>query len=333
MKPQRYRISAYATSPSFHRWDGELERQYFSGLAADPRVIGIEHPFFDDGGQHCPVEWLAEHLPASWDLAITALPGMMRHARTQSQFGLASVHEPSRQAAVAMVERLRRYVDDLHACLGRTVVRHLHLHSAPSGSLAERRGSAQAFERSMREVQAMHWDDIGLLIEHCDAPVPGHAPEKGFLPLEAELDIAQRLGLGILLNWGRSAIEARSVRGPLTHLEAVIAAGRLGGFCFSGCASADNPDYGAWRDTHMPATPVVASPWLREDSLLSERAIGETLAQLRRAQPLAELGVKVLDPAPDPNVARKVGLNLDTLAAIDAVHRHGAARSPAALAG
>lgn len=317
--PRRYRVSAYATSPSFHAWNAELEAQYFAALAEDERVEGIEHPFFDDGGRHYPLGWLGDHLPAAWSMAITVLPGLMRNAREQPSFGLASAHEPSRSVAVAMLARVRAQVDELHARLGRPAVRLLHLHSAPANSVAERRGNAAAFDRSLREVRAMGWGDIELLVEHCDAPAEGHAPDKGFLDLAHEIELAGKHGVGLLLNWARSAIEACSAEGPLRHIDAAARAGLLKGFCFSGCASTDAPGYGRWRDTHMPATPVVPSPWLREDSLLDAREIARTLARLSAAGCAARLGVKVLDPSPEPHVARKVRLNLDTIAAIEAV--------------
>jgi aspartate/methionine/tyrosine aminotransferase len=316
---RNFRVSAYATSPSFHGWNGALEAQYFAGLAADARVVGIEHPFFDDGGNQYPVGWLVDNLPAHWSISVTVMPGLMRNARTQPHFGLASAHEPSRSAALAMVERLRIQIDALHTRLGRSVVQDLHLHSSPANTVEDVRGNVAAFDRSLQECLALGWEGIRVLIEHCDAPVAGHAPDKGFLTLEEEVELAAKHEIGLMLNWARSAIETRSTEGPLDHLGAVERAGLLHSFCFSGCASKSNPDYGIWRDTHMPAAPIVPSPWLRADSLLGAREIADTLLQLRAAARPITLGVKILDPAPDLDVVRKVRLNLDTIAAIAAV--------------
>lgn len=317
----RFHVSAYATSPSFHRWDAALEARYFAALAACPQVAGIEHPFFDDGGAHYPLDWLVEHLPPHWTLTLTVLPGLMRQARAEPRFGLAAAHAPSRAAALHMLERAREFVAALHARLGRTVVRAIHLQSAPANAHGTPRGEVAALEASLRELQGWQWGGTRLLLEHCDSLVDGQAPEKGFLGLDDEIALARRLQIGILLNWARSAIETRSVAGPLAHLARARAAGVLQGLAFSGCTAQACADYGTWRDTHMPAAPVIASPWLRRDSLLGADEIRAALDQADAAPGEVMLGIKVLDPDPAPDLERKLRLNLDTLAAIVAA-RH-----------
>jgi Domain of unknown function (DUF4862) len=313
---RHFHVSAYATSPSFHRWDAALESRYFAALAAERRVAGIEHPFFDDGGAHYPLDWLVDHLPAHWTLTLTALPGLMRQARTEPRFGLASAHEPSRVAAVRMIERAREFVAALHTRLGRPVVRAIHLQSSPANVAGVPRGHVAALEASLREVLGWQWGDARLLLEHCDSVVEGHAPEKGFLGLEDEIALAQRLHIGLLVNWARSAIETRSVEGPVAHLARAREAGVLQGLAFSGCAAQACADYGTWRDTHMPAAPVVASPFLRADSLLGADEIRAALAQAASVEGAVMLGIKVLDPVPGPDLDRKLRLNIDTLAAV-----------------
>jgi hypothetical protein len=313
---RRFFVSAYATSPSFHNWQPQLESRYFSALASSPDVAGLEHPFFDDSDQQYPIPWLAANLPPQWMLALTVLPGLMRNARNDPDFGLASQRESSRAAAVRMMERVREHVEHLERDVGRRVVRALHIHTSPSQSFENLRGSRDAFAVSLKEILALGWPDISLSIEHCDSPVANQPVEKGFLRLEDEIDLAAEAGLGIVLNWGRSAIETRSAEGPVRHLRQVRVAGLLRGFFFSGCASRSTLDYGVWRDTHMPAAPVIASPYLRKESLLDESALSGCLMELRMNSTDVYLGVKVLDPNPDGDLKRKIGLNLDTIAAV-----------------
>lgn len=313
---RRFYVSAYATSPSFHQWNAVLEAQYFSALADCPRVAGIEHPFFDDSGAHYPLDWLVDHLPAHWTLTLTMLPGLMRQARAEPRFGLAAAHAPSRAAALHMLERAREFIAALHARLGRPVVRAIHLQSAPANAHGTPRGEVAALEESLRELQGWQWGATQLLLEHCDSLVDGQTPEKGFLGLDDEIGLARSLQIGILLNWARSAIETRTPTGPLVHLAQARAAGVLQGLAFSGCAAQTCADYGTWRDTHMPAAPIIASPWLHRDSLLGADEIRTALDQADAVPGDVMLGIKVLDPHPAPDLERKLRLNLDTLAAI-----------------
>src|SRR5438034_923832 len=72
---------------------------------------------------------------------------------------------------------------------------------------------ADAFRRSLDELRAWDWRGAALSVEHCDAFVPGQAPAKGFLALGAEIDAIRAshgaTPVGVAVNWGRSAIEAR----------------------------------------------------------------------------------------------------------------------------
>src|SRR5665647_3065791 len=66
---------------------------------------------------------------------------------------------------------------------GRPAVAAMQLHSAPGGTGA----SSEALARSLEEV--VTWDLAGadVLIEHCDALVPGRTAAKGYLSLADEL--------------------------------------------------------------------------------------------------------------------------------------------------
>ena len=192
-------IGAYASHPA-----PELEADYYRLLADQPWVSGVEMPY--PGQLATQGEVLASHLAAYWDFnTITAIPGTMQNVWKNENFGLASPDEAGRAAALDFTRALR---DDLAALCeraGRQLVARVQLHSAPT-----RLAQADAFQRSLAELATWDWCGARLVIEHCDKYVPEQNPEKGFLSLESEIDIVSEAGIGIHLNWGRSAVEGRS---------------------------------------------------------------------------------------------------------------------------
>jgi hypothetical protein len=215
-------VGAYAASP-----DLSLEPAYYEGLRALPFITGLEIPFYGkpigDG-----------LLDPRWNNVLTCIPGVMLELAQNPAFGLASGDEAGRQAALAFTERARQAVHGLNRHFGRAVVRAVEIHSAR------------------------------LSVEHCR--VPGHAPAKSFLALGEEIAaLRQSQGAtpaGILINWGRSAIEGRDAAGPYAHLK--LAGDLLDGLMFSGATSAD-PLYGAWADSHAPFARECPNSLLTED--------------------------------------------------------------------
>ena len=192
-------IGAYASHPA-----PELEADYYRLLADQPWVSGVEIPY--PGQLATQGEVLASHLAAHWDFnTITAIPGTMQNVWKNENFGLASPDEAGRGAALDFTRALR---DDLAALCeraGRQLVARVQLHSAPT-----RLAQVDAFKRSLSEVATWDWCGATLVIEHCDKYIPEQNPEKGFLSLESEIDVASEAGIGIHLNWGRSAVEVRT---------------------------------------------------------------------------------------------------------------------------
>ena len=99
------------------------------------------------------------------------------------------------------------------------------------------------------------WDWCGatLVIEHCDKYIPEQNPEKGFLSLESEIDVASEAGIGIHLNWGRSAVEGRSADTAYEHVLEAGKRGVLDGIIFSGAGPEENQYGYSWIDGHLPA--------------------------------------------------------------------------------
>ncbi len=124
--------------------------------------------------------------------------------------------------------------------------------------------------------------------------IPNQRADKGFLSLHDEIDVVQAVGnIGIVLNWGRSAIELRSAEGPLKHINLVMPHNLLKGFVFSGCTDNQNSPYGAWRDIHIPPKNFINSQYLRNESLLGKKEINQVLTLISNQD--IYLGIKVLD--------------------------------------
>ena len=169
------------------------------------------------------------------------------------------------------------------------MVRAVEVYSAPrpTGNIA---AATEALRQSLDELRSWQWDGARLAVEHCDALVPGRTPEKGYLPLDAEIQAVRAsrgdTPLGMSINWGRSAIDERDAHAPLRHLKALKASGLLDGLMFSG-ATTDDPDYGDWADRHAPFD----DPGKKSYLLTAER-LKECLREVADT-PLTYLGLKV----------------------------------------
>ncbi|OGV48562.1 MAG: hypothetical protein A3F46_04130 [Legionellales bacterium RIFCSPHIGHO2_12_FULL_42_9] len=309
-----YYVATYATSPSFNQWNPQIESQYFKQLAAQQEIIGIEHPFLLQSDKY-NLEWLKDNLPSHWSIIVTALPVFMILSKDNPSLGLASSHEHERIMAVKIMEKIANYTKKLNHLFERRIVNAVHLHAFPRNDNTAVRGNKVALKQSLHDLKNIDFDGAALNIEHCDSYRSEHAPEKGFLSLEDEIEIIHATGgYGIILNWGRSAIEHRSTMGPLSHINMAKQANLLKGFFFSGCTSSPQSDYGAWKDTHMPPKNFTNSPYLSADSLLGQDEIKNVFSLLEKEH---YLGVKVLDTSLNKTLDRSVGLNISTIHALE----------------
>lgn len=262
-------VGAYAAAAGL---DQDAEAELYRGLAG-LGVAGLEQPFF--GSLHPRDDaWLMSQIRPEWSLVLTPLPGVMQRVQADERFGLASADEDGRRRALDFAESARRSVETLHRVLGRRAVRAVFLHSAPRLGGTGAASSVERFADSLSALRALDWQGAKLLVEHCDAAVPEHAPDKGFLRVEDEV-LAVKLSsgatpAGVAVNWGRSAVETRSAEGPLEHLSRALQADLLGALFFSG-ATPSPGDYGPWRDSHAPFS--TSFP----DSILTPAAAREAL--------------------------------------------------------
>jgi len=108
------------------------------------------------------------------------------------------------------------------------------------------------------------------------------------LSLDDEIAAIEQSDAGrvqVLVNWGRSAIEARDAEAPQRHLEQAARAGVLGGLIFSGVTVGD-PLYGDWADSHAPFGGTDALP----SSLMTPERV---MAALRIAASAPIQGFKI----------------------------------------
>lgn len=306
-------VGAYAAMPS-----APAEQEDFYRLLGEQTWIdGLELPF--PGDLEARPEWLAGRLASGWRVnTVTAIPGTMARLGTNPLFGLASPDPGGRAEAIAYTGRIREAVHRLADVTGHSVVSYVQLHSAPT-----RIGRSGHLRASLSELLEWDWAGASLVMEHCDRYVPGQMPEKGFLSLEDELEVAHQAGLGVHLNWGRSCIEARDPRAPAGAITAARARGLLAGLVFSGASSSRSPYGPAWADAHLPAAP--AEPTSLMDALqiadCAERAVGPRLDG-----PAADyLGAKISVP-PDSALDERLAMIrsvLDlALAAAGGTRRH-----------
>ena len=105
-------------------------------------------------------------------------------------------------------------------------------------------------------------------------------------------DVQEQSGtrLGVLVNWGRSAIEGRNAATATEHIALAHDAGLLRGLMFSGCSGDAASRGGAWANMHLP--PQLTAPDA-EPSLLDEAAIVNVLTAAGNLPEIAVFGMKI----------------------------------------
>lgn len=316
-----YFVGAYATAPSTVGWDKNEETLYYQQLRNLGNIQGLEHPFvgklhpFDD-------EWFLENIDDTWQFIFTSIPGVMSNLANNHHFGIASDNEAGRQAALDFYQQARQAIQKLNSHLNRQAVSSIKIHTAPNIS-AQASSSKQALQKSLETMQSWDWHGAKLVIEHCDAYIASQIPEKGFMRLEDEISTvitvneALNCDIGISINWGRSAIEARSAAGPIEHIKKVYQSKLLKGIIFSGASGAQTP-YGQWKDSHMPPEQAFNIPHYAQGSLLTIEQIEKSLQQCDCEQ-LDFIGGKISLSPNEANVSERVSYIQSLLTLLDKV--------------
>jgi hypothetical protein len=318
-----YYVGAYAAAPKPTDpggGDGSAERAFYAALRGLPQVRGLELPFTNALHSQDVAAFLGQLHP-DWLYVMTGLPGVMNALAENPGFGLASDSTTGRASALAFCLRLRDAVATLNLRFGRQVVLRVELHSAPRQGAPGVSASTESLVDSLREVRGWDWYGAKLAIEHCDAYVQGQPAQKGFLRIDQELEAlaatdTARTPAGIIINWGRSAIEGQDPATPLEHIEAARRGGRLCGVMFSG-ACAQDPVYGGWQDSHAPFAPAFGLRHGAERSLLTPE---QAEACLRAAgAELDVLGLKIQPLPPPASAMERAAFVQDALTWLDTV--------------
>lgn len=283
-------VGAYAAAPLRASADREFH-DFVEAVESLDGVTGLEIPYLGPFSPWNTVGYLAHGTPGRRHV-LTLLPTFARRLAETPRQGLASTDPAWRRAAIELVRQARDWVLHVNGAGGAQFAA-IEIHSAPRHPDSD----PSAFADSLAEIAGWDWAGARLLIEHCDAGGLGHTPAKGFLSLDDEVAIARRAGVGMLMNWGRSAIETRSAAGVQEQLEHLAAEGVLKGLIFSGSADQDTDLGAAWADSHEPA-----SPW-SESSLLNAVAMAAGLAVVQDAQ-CDFVGIKVAAPHDFDRAAR-----------------------------
>lgn len=315
----KYFVGAYATSPSGMGWDPELETEYFNQLKAMGNVRGLEHPFV--GKLHGEDDtWFLNNIDPNWEFVFTCVPGTMAALGKNPNFGIASDDAAGREEALAFMAAARDAIAQLNQHAGKPVVKAIEVQTAPNRANAA--ASMASLKASLTTMQSWDWQGARILIEHCDTYLVGQAPAKGFLTLREELAVLGELNqtlaadMGVVINWGRSVIETRTARGALDHIEQAKAAGLLAGLMFSGVTDSDN-EYGAWKDTHMPAAKSAHGTIGADGSLMTDVEMKKCLVAAGGSG-LPVLGIKLGVRPKDAPLADRLAYIRSALAILDA---------------
>lgn len=283
-------LGAYALAPAAPDAQAEL----YAGLI-DLGIAGLELPLPAEGPLEAQVAWEARHLQPGWDLLVTCIPTVMKRLGKDAAYGLSSTDDDARAHALADVARARDLAVRLAHTHGARRVVGIQVHSAP-GPLA---GSRDALQRSLDEI--LTWDLAGaeIVLEHCDAYLPGQTAEKGFWSLADETAAVRATGagpdrIGVGINWGRSAIEGRSAATALAHVRRAADDGVLRAVVLSGATDTETPWGPAWSDGHIAPRGTDPALALSSNSLLGPDEVRAALA-VDPAHVAVKIAVRPLD--------------------------------------
>lgn len=319
----KYIVGAYATSPNLSIWNENLEFIYFQLLKKIPQIRGLEIPFWGNTLHPFDDKWFLNNIKNSWENVITCVPGTMNRLQDDPYFGLASIKSKSRDEAIRFYKKVLGCVKTLKKKFGNRSVIAVQITTSPINELNEKKGMKKMLKESISEILSWDWHGTKILIEHCDAVNKNNIhPKKGFLQIDEEIDVVLQLNskydtdFGIMLNWGRSVIEERSVNGIIKHIKKTIENNLLSGLVFSGTTDKNNNLYGAWSDLHMPPPKFKGTKFYEKESLMSYDNIKAALS-LCDLGSLDYIGIKLHALPNNSTIEKRVGINSEAMEIID----------------
>lgn len=263
----------------------------YEALRSDPGVGGFELPFTRPWTASDAAE-AASRLGSEGRAILTTIPGLVRGSGDDPRFGPASEHEDGRRAAVVFLHAAHGAARMLTDLIGPERVWGVAIASSPRRDGLDHAAGATAFATSLTELLDGAGDGVRTIVEHCDALVGEHPPAKGYLDLGTEIAVIEQVtkgtaGIGIGINWGRSAIEGRGADRALEHVRRAAESGMLASLVFSGCSDAASGFGAAWADVHTPSRAE------EHTSLLTAERIDACLTELPTD---VTIGIKISAP-------------------------------------
>lgn len=309
-------VGAYASAPSISSLDvGEnIEREFYARLlqSCADGIQGFELPFWGQSFHQYGDRFIYELLNDSLDNTVSTMPGTVKGLSASAHFGLASNDHSGRAAAISMLNSVNNGLSDLNSHFSQQMVSVVQLATAPTVAVTEQRSSVDQLARSLNEILCLDWQGAKLVIEHCDSMSPHQS--KGFMSLQDEIKAIELVGggeaVGITINWGRSAIEGKSVQTPLDHLELVKQADLLHGLMFSGVCE-NSEIFGSWEDSHAPfAETIRAIGGGANESLLNCEQVIRSLNVIS-GDTLGYTGFKFGWPLESMDIESRLKVNID----------------------
>jgi hypothetical protein len=318
-KNKKLIVGAYTSSPNLFSWNKILEKEFFKEFNKLNNVRGLEIPFWGESLHPKDDDYFLSLLKPEWEHVITCVPGTMKRLENDPKFGLASLDEDSRKKAIEFVYSASLATDKLVKHFGLNCVVAVELTSSPKTTPDSIQGDAEKLYESLLEICSWNWHGAKLVIEHCDSySEQNNVPQKGFLSLKDEIKAIKIINeelntqVGLTINWGRSAIEGRSINKPENHVKCTTNSGVLSGIMFSGVANKVNSLYGIWQDLHAPPPKAFEMDHYEETSLMSFQNIRNTLNSCN-INKLDYFGIKLLPLPSELTISRRIGINSDAI--------------------
>lgn len=307
---EKFIIGAYPSAPSFHYLNKDDEIAFFNKLCENPHIGGLEQPCLEE---FHPLgnDFLFRTIPEDWQVVVTSIMYTTKTRMSNGAFGLASIDENGRKAAMKYFEHVLNQMALVTDKFGQRF-KALMIQSAPLLGNKDVEKGQEAFSESLKDLSSY---DVPcpVIIEHCDS-FEGLAPKKGYLPLKTEIELAKHFGLGICINWARSVLEGgNDINTPVEHISLCAKEHVLSGLMFSGTAKGG--EWGAFQDNHAPLAPFSGSRLNCKESLMTI-AEGKRCAKTAGASSLLFKGAKLLEIDPKAGVAHRADILLDGVDAL-----------------
>ncbi len=313
----KYIVGAYATSPNIFNWDENSEVKYFDKLKKIKELRGLELPFWGHGLHPFDDNFLLKNLDPKWENIFTCVPGTVNFIEKDEFFGLSSKKEKSRIKAIKFYKKAFDSINKIKSTFGEKSIFSILITSSPQKH--KNNTSVDSFVKSLMEIHSWDWGDTKINIEHCDAfGKLNPNPKKGYLALEDEILSLKKVNnyiksnIGIVINWGRSAIEYKGVNGPLKHIRKALKSKVLSGLMFSGTSKLNSVYYGSWSDLHMPPSPYKNFKFFEKNSLMSHNNIKNSII-LCKDTSLDFFGIKLHSDPKNLSIDKSILINQNTL--------------------